>query len=137
MLHDVTLEVRTGEIVSVVGPPGAGKTTLLLVAAGRIAPDSGVVRSEPSRLLLIDAPFRSRGATRFDQIWLAIRRAADSGAGVLVTSREPLHAAVSRTCSIVAGRLCSDERDTIHAQHAHVAEAAIPLTALPGRSSIR
>ena len=138
VLQDITLEVRAGEIVSVVGPPGAGKTTLLLVAGGRLAPDSGIVRSEPSRLLLIDAPFRSHSTKRFDEIWSVVERAADSGIGVLVTSRQLLHAEVSRTCLLVAGQLCTVESETIsRARHARVAEAAIPLTALPRRSSIR
>jgi len=137
-LHDITLEVRVGEIVSVFGPPGAGKTTLLLVAGGQLAPDSGIVRSEPSRLLLIDAPFRRRSTHGLDEIWSVIERAADSGIGVLVASRLPIQAGVSRTYCLVGGRLCSVECDAIHAaQHARVAEAEIPLTALPGRSSIR
>jgi ABC-type lipopolysaccharide export system ATPase subunit len=138
VLRDVTLEVRAGEIVSVVGSPGAGKTTLLLVAGGRLAPDSGIVRSEPSRLLLIDAPFRPRSAMRFDEIWAVVQDAADSGIGVLVTSRHPIQGEVSRMCSLVAGRLLSIERaDIRHVQRARVAEATIPLTTLPGRSSIR
>ena len=138
VLHDVTLEVHAGEIVSVVGPSGAGKTTLSLVAGGRLAPDSGIVRREPSGLLLIDAPFRPHSAKRFEDIWTLIHRAASTGIGVLVTSRQPIHAAVSRSCSLVSGRLSSVEHDVIdHPQHARVAEAAIPLTALPGRSSIR
>ncbi|MCD9198953.1 heme ABC transporter ATP-binding protein [Aeromicrobium wangtongii] len=41
VLHDVTLEVRPGELVALVGPNGAGKTTLLSVMAGDITPTSG------------------------------------------------------------------------------------------------
>ena len=43
-VRDATLVVQPGEFVSVVGPTGCGKTTLLNVAAGLLAPSSGVVR---------------------------------------------------------------------------------------------
>lgn len=40
-----TLAVAPGEFVSVVGPTGCGKSTLLNIAAGLLAPSSGVVKS--------------------------------------------------------------------------------------------
>jgi len=42
-LNDVSLTVRRGEAVGVVGLNGAGKTTLLRLAAGHLAPDAGTV----------------------------------------------------------------------------------------------
>jgi len=43
VLHDVTLEVRAGEIVTVIGPNGAGKTTLVSALAGLLRPVSGSI----------------------------------------------------------------------------------------------
>jgi branched-chain amino acid transport system ATP-binding protein len=43
VLHDVSITISPGEIVSVVGPNGAGKSTLLKVIAGALVPESGRV----------------------------------------------------------------------------------------------
>ena len=42
-LADVSLEIATGEFVSVRGSSGSGKTTLLLTTAGMLRPSSGRV----------------------------------------------------------------------------------------------
>ena len=47
---EVSLSVRRGEFVSVVGPTGCGKSTLLNVAAGLLAPTSGAVLVGGKRL---------------------------------------------------------------------------------------
>lgn len=44
VLHDVSLEVRRGEVVGLVGPNGSGKTTLVRVASRALRPAEGVVR---------------------------------------------------------------------------------------------
>jgi ABC-type branched-subunit amino acid transport system ATPase component len=44
ILHDVSLEVRPGEIVSVIGPNGAGKSTAFKSIVGLLRPRAGTVR---------------------------------------------------------------------------------------------
>ena len=44
VLQGVSLRVRKGERVAVVGANGLGKSTLLKILAGRLAPDAGTVR---------------------------------------------------------------------------------------------
>jgi NitT/TauT family transport system ATP-binding protein len=43
-LRDVSLEVATGEFISIVGASGCGKTTLLRIVDGLVAPTRGEVR---------------------------------------------------------------------------------------------
>ena len=46
VLTDVTVCLRPGETVAVVGENGAGKSTLAKIVAGAIRPDSGELRLE-------------------------------------------------------------------------------------------
>jgi ABC-type branched-subunit amino acid transport system ATPase component len=50
VLFDVTLTVRSGEVVACVGRNGAGKTTLLRSVAGFLKPTSGTIRSNGTNL---------------------------------------------------------------------------------------
>jgi ABC-type branched-subunit amino acid transport system ATPase component len=38
ILHDVSIEVRRGEIVTLIGPNGAGKSTLMKTVFGLLRP---------------------------------------------------------------------------------------------------
>ena len=51
-VDDVSVEIRGGEIVALVGENGAGKTTLMRIAAGELSPDAGSVdRQAPLELV--------------------------------------------------------------------------------------
>ena len=50
VLRDVSLTVRQGETVCLMGPSGLGKTTLLRCIAGLETPDAGAVTGVPRRL---------------------------------------------------------------------------------------
>ena len=44
VLHDVSLAIKRGEFVTLLGPSGCSKTTLLRMIAGFETPDSGIIR---------------------------------------------------------------------------------------------
>src|SRR5512144_2112384 len=46
VIHNVSLEVNPGELVSVVGANGAGKSTLLKAIAGALHPSKGSIQFE-------------------------------------------------------------------------------------------
>ncbi len=47
MLHDVHIEVRSGEIVALIGPNGSGKSTLARILLGVLKPNAGKVIRRP------------------------------------------------------------------------------------------
>lgn len=67
VLHDVSLEIHTGEIVAVVGSVASGKTTLLHTIAGLVATDSGVVTVSARRpALVFQEPFLFSDSLRYN-----------------------------------------------------------------------
>lgn len=47
ILHDITLPIMEGELLTIVGPNGAGKSTLLHLILGHIKPSSGIIQRAP------------------------------------------------------------------------------------------
>lgn len=47
VLHDVSLTIEPGEIVTIVGPNGSGKTSLLRLLIGAASPSSGRISQRP------------------------------------------------------------------------------------------
>jgi len=56
VIHDVSLEVRSGELVSVVGSNGAGKSTLLKTIAGALHPSKGSIQFENDEISHLPTP---------------------------------------------------------------------------------
>ncbi len=54
-LKNVTLELQSGELMSVLGPSGCGKTTLLNIVAGFLAPTEGNIVLNEHRVIGPDA----------------------------------------------------------------------------------
>jgi len=74
-LTDVTLDVATGEFVTIVGPSGCGKTTLLRIMAGLLRPTSGSVQllGRP-----VTGPNRNVGVVFQDPVLLPWRTVLDN-----------------------------------------------------------
>ncbi len=60
VLQGVDLQVRSGEILGLIGPNGGGKSTLIRVLAGLLRPDSGSVRIEGRESSTLTAGERAR-----------------------------------------------------------------------------
>ncbi|TAI63491.1 sugar ABC transporter ATP-binding protein [Bradyrhizobium sp. Leo170] len=58
-LHDVSLDLRRGEVHALIGENGAGKSTLIRVLSGDAAPDAGSV-SIDGRPVAFDSPLDAR-----------------------------------------------------------------------------
>lgn len=50
VLHNVSMEADSGEVVSILGPNGAGKSTLMKTIAGHLPVTSGLVRLKGERI---------------------------------------------------------------------------------------
>ena len=50
VVHDVSLEVRSGEVIGLLGPNGAGKTTCFYMMVGLVAMDGGELYLDGERL---------------------------------------------------------------------------------------
>jgi len=61
VLHNVSLEVNSGEVTALIGPNGAGKSTLVRAVSGVIPVDSGKIGSD-------DLPHGGAARSRYDDL---------------------------------------------------------------------
>jgi len=73
-LKDVSLNIKKGELISILGPSGCGKTTLLNIVAGFLCPSSGEVKLNGQA---VNGPAAERGMV-FQQgalfEWMSVRK---------------------------------------------------------------
>lgn len=88
-IHDVSLEVHEGEIVSLIGANGAGKTTILHTISGLKRPDSGsivlgghdLVKTDPPKILTLGMAHVPEGRRVFQR--LTVQENLELGAYIL------------------------------------------------------
>ena len=59
ILDDISLEIKSGEVLSILGPNGAGKSTLLNLISGDISPSKGEIYFDKKNLKDISIQERS------------------------------------------------------------------------------
>ena len=74
VLDGVSVELRPGERVGLIGPNGCGKSTLLKIIAGQIDPDGGSVRLHPGTVVgyLEQTPTFTPGRTVYEEAHSAL-----------------------------------------------------------------
>ena len=60
VVHDVSLEVASGEVVGLLGPNGAGKTTCFYMIVGLVAADGGTIELDGENLSRLAIHQRAR-----------------------------------------------------------------------------
>lgn len=117
-LHDVSIRVRDGEVVAILGANGAGKTTLLNAIAGLLRPSAGSIRLRGNEL-----------------IGLSAHRVVEQGIATVTETRH-LFGPMSVIENLSLGAFTHAARETAPAQMAQVFEL-FPRLAERRRQAVR
>ncbi len=94
-VHDVTLDVRDGELMCLLGPSGCGKTTTLRMIGGFVTPDAGDIQIDGTSIVTMP-PERRPTAMVFQRynLWPHMTVAQNVGFGLRL--RRLAHAEIDR-----------------------------------------
>ncbi len=122
VVHDVSFEVVSGEVVGLLGPNGAGKTTCFYMVVGLVACDGGDVHLDGEKLTHLPIHKRARlGVSYLPQEASVFRKLTVSENIRAVLELQKLSA------DEIAGR-ADDLLEELHISHLH----ASPATSLSG-----
>lgn len=110
VLEDFSLDIRKGELISIVGPSGCGKTTILRMLAGLIQPTSG-------KILIGDRECTTPGSDRgmvFQDFalfpWRSVRKNVEFGLEIAGMPKEQRRERADKYLKIVGLEKFADHR---------------------------
>ena len=100
-LKNVSMDIKSGELMSVLGPSGCGKTTLLNIVAGFLAPTEGQVRLGDHE---VTGPAQERGMV-FQQgalfEWMDVRENVSFGPRMNGVAKDKMNQTVDHLLDVV------------------------------------
>jgi len=100
-LKNVSLDIKEGELMSVLGPSGCGKTTLLNIVAGFLAPTEGQIELDGK---VVHGPAQERGMV-FQQgalfEWMNVRENVSFGPRMNGVPKNEMNATVDHLLEVV------------------------------------
>ncbi len=139
VVHDVSLQLRAGELVALLGPNGAGKSTLLDALAGTLAAASGTVQREGRVAVALQSPDLARRSV-LANVTLALAWWGVPRGERKARAREALRTmGAEHLCTRWASRLSGGERRRIHIARALAVRPDVlmldePFSGLDGES---